>query len=171
MSLQRLKNRLIAKVITAFPSLSKSFIDAYHPWESDDIPWTAVTKPLSESTVAMVTTAGIHHRDQWPFDMKDKNGDPTFRVIDTGRPLESLMITHDYYDHTDADRDVNIVFPVERLREMEAAGTIGALARNHYSFMGHIDGPYIFTLVEEKGPEVTASLREAGVDVVLLTPG
>lgn len=171
MSLHRLKNRLIARVITAFPSLARGFIDAYHPWESDDVPWTAVTKPLAESKAALVTTSGVHHRDQKPFDMKDKNGDPTYRVIDGERPVADLMITHDYYDHADADKDINIVFPVERLREMASAGTIGSLARHHYSFMGHIDGPHIFTLVEETGPEVAEKLREDDVDVVLLTPG
>ena len=54
---------------------------------------------------------------------------------------------------------------------MAAAGTIGAVARYHYSFMGHIDGPHIITLVEEKGPEVAAALAENGADAVLLTPG
>ncbi len=171
MSLHRMKNRLIAKVITTFPSLSKRFVDSYHPWESDDIPWAPVAKSLSESTVALVTTAGVHHRNQRPFDMNDKNGDPTYRIIDGAEPLSSLMITHDYYDHSDADRDINIVFPLERLKEMESSGDIGALARHHFSFMGHIDGPHVFTLVEEKGPEVAAGLATAGVDVVLLTPG
>jgi D-proline reductase (dithiol) PrdB len=166
-----MKNRLIARVITAFPALSKRFVDAYHPWESDDIPWTPATTPLADSTVALVTTAGVHHKDQQPFDMQDKNGDPTYRVIDGDKPLSSLMITHDYYDHSDADRDINIVFPLERLREMAAAGIVGAVARHHYSFMGHIDGPHIVTLVEEKGPEVAAALAKGGADAVLLTPG
>jgi D-proline reductase (dithiol) PrdB len=81
------------------------------------------------------------------------------------------MITHDYYDHADADRDVNIVFPVERLRELAAAGEIGKLAERHYAFMGHITGPHVETLRRRTGPEVAALLKKAGVDVVLLTPG
>jgi len=171
MSFVRLKNRAIARLITAFPSLGKRLVDAYHPWESEDIPWTAVTTPLAEATVAVVTTAGVHHRDQKPFDMKDPNGDPSFRVIDASKPLSSLMITHDYYDHTDADRDINIVFPLERLREMAAEGTIGGLAEHHYSFMGHIDGPYISTLVEETAPQVARAIVDGNVDIVLFTPG
>ena len=171
MSFMRLKNRAIARLITAFPSLGKRLVDAYHPWESEDIPWAAVTTPLAEATVAVVTTAGVHHRDQKPFDMKDPNGDPTFRVIDSSKPLSSLMITHDYYDHSDADRDINIVFPLERLREMVSEGTIGRLAERHYSFMGHIDGPYISTLVEETGPRVAKAIVNDNVDIVLFTPG
>lgn len=171
MSLTRLKNRAIAKIITRFPSLSRRLVDSYHPWESEDIPWTPVSKPLEESVVAMVTTAGVHHKDQKPFDMKDPNGDPTYRIIDGKRPVTSLMITHDYYDHSDADRDINIVLPLERLGEMASAGKIGAVAEQHYSFMGHIDGPHISTLIEETGTEVAHFLKEEGADAVLLTPG
>jgi D-proline reductase (dithiol) PrdB len=103
--------------------------------------------------------------------MNDSEGDPTFRVIDGERPRESLMITHDYYDHKDADRDVNIVLPLDRLREMEDEKILGRLLRYHYSFMGHIDGRHISTLVEGTGPEVARRLKKDGADVVLLTPG
>lgn len=168
---RRLKNRTIAKVAAAFPAVGKRLADSYHPWEAEDVPWKDVEKSLGESTVAVVTTAGVHHRDQEPFTMKDRDGDPSFRVIDAGRPLSSLMITHDYYDHRDADRDINIVFPLERLREMASEGIIGSLPDRHYSFMGHIDGPYVRTLIEETAPRVAESLAGESVDVVLLTPG
>ena len=171
MALTRLKNRAIGKVITAFPSLGKRLVDSYHPWESEDVPWTPAEKPLAEALVAVVTTAGVHHRDQKPFDMRDPYGDPSFRVIDASRPPATLMITHDYYDHSDADRDINIVFPLDRIREMASEGKVGGLSERHYSFMGHIDGPYISTLVEETGPRVAEAILEDGVDVVLLTPG
>ncbi len=171
MSLSRLKNRAIAKLITTFPSLSRRLIEAYHPWESEDIPWAPMRTPLPEATVALVTTSGVHHRNQEPFNMHDKDGDPSYRVIDLARPLSSLMITHDYYDHSDADRDINIVFPVERLQEMAGERLIGRLAEKAYSFMGHIDGSYITTLVEGTGPEVAEQIVADGADAVLLTPG
>lgn len=171
MNWKRLKNRLIAKVITRFPSLAKRFIASYAPWESEDIPWVPFAKPLSECTVALVTTAGVHHRDQTPFDMVDKSGDPTYRVIDITKPLSTLMITHDYYDHRAADRDINVVFPVERLREFEHEGIVGRLAERHYGFMGHITGPHIMTLITKTAPEVARLLKRDNVDVVLLTPG
>lgn len=170
-ALSRFRNRLIAKVITRFPALAKHFIDAYTPWESEDIPWTPVRKPLSESTVAIVTTAGVHRRDQGPFDMDDPHGDPSCRVIDATRPLTDLMITHDYYDHTDADKDINIIFPVDRLRELAEQKVIGALAKKHYSFMGHIEGPHVITLMTKTAPEVARMLKEDDADAVLLTPG
>jgi D-proline reductase (dithiol) PrdB len=171
MNLSRIKNRTLAKVITSMPSLSSHFVNSYDPVESKDIPWTPVCKALSEAKIAIVTTSGVHHTDQQPFNMDDPDGDPSFREIDIRRPLKDLMITHDYYDHRDADRDINIVFPVERLREFEAQGVIGELASRHYGFMGHITGKHIQTLISESAVKVAISLLEDGVDAVLLTPG
>jgi len=171
MSIDRLKNRFIAKVITRFPSRAKRFTDSYEPWKSLDVPWTPVAKSLSASTIAIVTTAGVHHQDQEPFDMTDREGDPTYRIIDLRRPISSLMITHDYYDHADADKDINIVFPVERLKEFEQEGLIGHLADVHYGFMGHITGRHILTLISTTAREVANRLKHDQVDIVLLIPG
>jgi len=171
MNVLRAKNRVIGKVITQFPNLSKGFTDSYEPLESKDVPWTTVTKPLSDSRIAIVTTAGVHHKAQQPFNMNDPEGDPTFREIDINKPLSDLMITHDYYDHSDADRDINVVFPIERLKEFEQEGISGNVANKHYGFMGHIDGQHIETLINEQAPEVAGRLKTDNIDVVLLTPG
>lgn len=168
----RLKNKLIAKVITRYPSLSTKFIDSYTPRESSDTTaWTPVVKPLSECTISLVTTAGVHHKDDKPFNMSDSDGDPSYRVIDLNKALSELTITHDYYDHTDADRDINIVFPIERLMEWEKEGVIKKLAQKHYGFMGHIVNQHMETLIHETGTEVAQRLKADNVDVVLLTPG
>jgi D-proline reductase (dithiol) PrdB len=170
--LQRVKNRGLAALATAFPSVGERFAAGYRAERQDEaVPWAPVTKPLAASTIALVTTAGVHHRDQPPYDMHDHDGDPSLRVLDLGRPLDTLMITHDYYDHGDADRDLNVVFPVERLRELAAAGEIGGVARRAYGFMGHITGPHLETLKRRTAPEAAARLRQEGVDAVLLAPG
>jgi D-proline reductase (dithiol) PrdB len=171
MNVQRPKNRAVAKLITRFPSLSSKVAEGYNPLENRDIPWEPVKELLSDSKIAVVTTAGVHHRNQKPFDMKDKDGDPSYRVIDIKRPVSVLMITHDYYDHADADKDINIVFPIERLKEFEQESLIGRVADAHYGFMGHIDGRHIQTLIKENAPDVAQRLKADNVDVVLLTPG
>jgi D-proline reductase (dithiol) PrdB len=171
MSFNRFKNQFIAKVITRFPSIAERFTAFYKPWKAADIPWTPMTKALGTSTIAIITTAGVHHREQEPFDMRDPDGDPSFRVIDFRKPLSSLMITHDYYDHSDADKDINIVFPLERLKEFEQEGRIGHVAELHYGFMGHITGRHIPTLINKSASEVARSLKKTNVDIVLLTPG
>jgi D-proline reductase (dithiol) PrdB len=169
--LSRLKNRIIAKVTTRSPSLARGLTEAFSPLETEGVPWTALRKPLSQCKLAVVTTAGVHHRGQLPFDMNDRKGDPTFRVIDVSRPISSLMITHDYYDHSDADRDINIVFPIERLWELESEGIIGEVARFHYGLMGHVKNQNVQVLVKESAPEVAQRLKSDDVDAVLLTPG
>lgn len=167
----RLKNQLIAKIITRFPSLAQRFISAYKPWESGEAtPWTSVTKPLNECRLAIVTTSGLHHPEQPPFDMQDSEGDPSFREISGKSIADSYQITHDYYDHSDAEKDLNIIFPIERLQELQADGTLGQLNHRHFSFMGHIDGHHIATLVGKSAPQVIERLRQDAVDVVLLTP-
>lgn len=166
----RLKNRFIARLLGIFPFLERIFTSSYQPRESEEVPWTPVMLPLKASKIALVTTAGLHHRDQNPFDMNDPDGDPSYRILDTRKPVEDFLITHDYYDHTDADRDINIVFPVSRLREFENAAIIGRLADRHYGFMGHVLGRHIDTIVKVTAPEVAERLLSDGVDAVLLTP-
>ena len=103
-TINRFKNRLIAKVITRYPSLAQRFITAYEPWESGEaIPWALPQKPLAECKLALVTTSGVHHSSQEPFDMQDSDGDPSFRAIDGATIGNDYKITHDYYDHSDAE--------------------------------------------------------------------
>lgn len=166
----RLKNRIITRLAACLPGIANRLIKAHLPLESKDVPWTAVVKPLAESKIALITTAGIHHRSQTPFDMADPQGDPTYRILDRDTIVSDYTITHDYYDHRDADTDLNIVLPIERLIEMHTAGVIRTVAKRHYSFMGHIRDLYVPDLVGIKAPEVAALLAEDRVEAVLLTP-
>jgi D-proline reductase (dithiol) PrdB len=102
--------------------------------------------------------------------MQNPLGDPDFRDIPATVTPELLTITHDYYDHRDADRDVNIVFPLERLRELAAQGKVGEVAPVHLGFMGHIDGDFVHILRQHTAPAAAALLVENQVDVVLLFP-
>lgn len=163
--LTRIKNRLLRA------TRGKAQALAYAPWESEDIPWAPAVRSPRETVLALVTTGGLHHRDQRPFDMRDPDGDPTWRELDLSRPRESLTMTHDYYDHSDAERDLNVIFPIDRLEEMRREGLLGGLACRHFGFMGHIAGRHLPTLVEKTAPEVAGLLASDGVGCVLLTPG
>ena len=170
MSLKRIYHQGLARLAGRLPALSERLVAAYRPREETDVPWCPVRKPLGESKIALVTTAGLHHPDQPPFDMLDPRGDPTFRIIDGDRIEKNYIITHDYYDHRDADRDINVVFPIARLKEILSAGVIGGLSPRHFAFMGHITGDYVDHLTEEYAPQVAAMVLQDGVDAVLLTP-
>src|SRR3990170_3451002 len=155
----RLKNRILARLFTRFPGVfnPERYAEKAAPVSVEGIPWTDFTKKLKNSTVAIVTTAGVHLRAHKPFDMKDPLGDPTWRELPSDTPMEGYTITHDYYDHRDADRDINIVFPIERLGEMRDEGLIAAVSKTNYGFMGHIDGRHIETLIKKAAPEVAGS--------------
>lgn len=119
---------------------------------------------LSEATVAIVTSASLHHSDQEDF----APSDTTFRVLDGAR--DDLVLGHwsPNFDATGFAIDPNVVFPIDRLRELAADGRIGAVSDVHLSYAGNQ-----FELSEvrlDSGPAGAKLLVDAGVDVVLLTP-
>ncbi len=135
-------------------------------FEHDDAPFAPLKKPLSDSKVALVTTAGLHVRGVAPF----TNNDQSYRVIPSDTPARDILQSHTSigFDRTAFMRDINISFPVDRLNELVAQGVVGSLSTNFYSFMGAIRNPS--KIVEETGPEVAKLLIDDGVDVVFLTP-
>ena len=165
----RLKNKLLARIFSAMPSLAARW-GRKSESTGGEIPWTAPLKPLSEARVALVTTGGVHLEGHTPFDMEDADGDPTWREVPMAPPAEGYVITHDYFNHSDADKDVNLVFPAERLRELVERGVIGALHEVGYSFMGHIDGEHLDPFQRNAAPEVARRLADAKVDYALLVP-
>jgi len=133
-------------------------------------PFTPLHKPLAAARGALITTAGVHLRGQHPFDMDNPDGDATYRQLPATATADMLTITHKYYDHTDADRDINVVFPLAHFRDLAERGVIGSLAPRHYGFMGHIEGEQTALLTHRYAAEVAAKLRQDGVDFAFLTP-
>jgi D-proline reductase (dithiol) PrdB len=148
----------------------RAFMKAY-PWRRiDPIPWTPPLKPLAQSRVALVSTAGMVMPDQEAFDDNVKGGDSTFRVIPRDADVHALIETHrsESFDHAGIQRDQNLGFPLERMRELEAGGIIGELAPRHLSFMGSITAPG--RLMRDTAPAAARILVEDQVDVALLVP-
>ncbi len=167
---RRWQHRALARVLRYVPSLVRRWARQQKFAQPTDVPWTPLPKPVSACRVALVTTGGVHLRTQPPFDMHHPLGDPSFREIPGAVKPEQLAITHDYYDHRDADRDINIIFPIERLRELAAEGTIAAVSPVHLGFMGHIDGQLVQVLQQQTAPAAAALLRAHRVELVLLFP-
>ncbi len=138
--------------------------------EHDDTPWTAMRKPLSESRVALVTTAGLHLRDDRPFVTDPQGGDCSYRVIPRSAPAADIIQSHVSigFDHTGIYRDINVTFPIDRMEELREQGVIGSLADNYYSYMGALRDTT--KVVEDTGPDGARRMLEEGVDVVFLTP-
>ena len=170
MILGDLGNRVAVQLFKRLPWLGEAWARRRRVVEADSIPWSPMRKPVRDAVVALVTTAGVHRRGDPPFDMTDPDGDPSFRVVPVDTPRAEVTITHKYYDHSAADRDLNVVLPVDRLGELAAAGQVGGMAPRMYSFMGHVDGAHLRTLMETTAPEVARRLRADGVEAVVLTP-
>jgi D-proline reductase (dithiol) PrdB len=136
----------------------------------DPVPLARHAKPVSASRVALVTSAGLVPRGDRPFDPEVKGGDFSFRVIRAGDDVHALEEHHrsESFDHSGILRDPNVAFPLDRLRELAAAGEIGDVAPRHLSFMGSITAPG--RLVRQTAPEAARLLAADGADLALLFP-
>ncbi len=161
---------LVARAFTRWPNLGRLWSKVAHIKVSADVPWTPMSRSLIDCTVCLITTGGLHLKTDKPFNMDDPQGDPTFRLIPATVTQAELTITHNYYNHADADRDFNIIFPLGRMTELAAAGVLKGVAPTHYSFMGHIDGPHVATLENEILPALLERIQSERPDFVFLTP-
>lgn len=150
--------------------VQRRMLEFFPCMESDDVPWTPLNKPLSDTTVAIVTTAGLHLRDDKPFNRDHPGGESTYRVLPTTADTADIVQSHFSigFDRTAIYRDINITYPIDRMRELVDNGTIGGLGPNNYSFMGALRD--CTAVAEQTGPEVAQRLKDQGVDLVLLTP-
>src|SRR5205807_7255877 len=99
------------------------------------VPFTPFERELSKSTIAIVTAGGVHLKDQEPFNIADELGDLTYREILHDVDSTQSMVTHHHYDHTDADQDINVVFPIDVLRDLAADGPIRSIATKHSGYL------------------------------------
>lgn len=160
---------MLGKLYTNIPGLAELWASTYQARSFAEVPFAPLQKPLPQCRFSLITTGGVHRTDQQPFDMDDSRGDPTYRTIPADTPREQLMLTHNYYDHSDAARDLNILLPMALFRELATHQHIGSLA-SCYGFMGHIEPPHVETLLHETAPQVAGKLQQEQVDAVLLTP-
>lgn len=130
------------------------------------IPYTPRSRELRATTFALVSTAGVHLREQGPFNV---DGDNSWRLIPGDVQAHQLMVTHEHYDHSDADKDINCIFPIDRLRELAQAGIIGGISDKHLGFMGY--SQHLRDLYERSAPEMAKIVLRSKADAVLLTAG
>ncbi len=151
-------------------TLSRAAAAFLAPDLETEVPWTPFRKPLSTAVVSLVTTAGLYLEGQEPFDVDAATGDPGFRVLPRDLDVGRLRIAHTHYPQHRVRQDVNVIFPIERLREIAEEGGIGGLAPRLFSFgWSDLTGEYI-ELPDGTAHQVARALRDDGVDAVILTP-
>lgn len=128
--------------------------------------WTPVTKEIKDMKVAIATAAGVHLKADKRFNLA---GDFTFRKVPGEAPSSELMVSHGGYDNGDVNKDINCMFPIDRLKELAEAGFIKEVADTHIGFMGGGGNQEKFK--NETGPAIAKILKDEGVDAVLMTAG
>jgi D-proline reductase (dithiol) PrdB len=139
-------------------------------------------KKLSESRVCLLSLAGVYRKGQKPFStspgmipaplraMKFKErGDWTFREVSLEADSTDLAVAHAHYDPSEAIEDINCVFPLMRLVELEVDGFVGECANVHYTLMGYV--PEVELIVATATCEILPRLQEQKVDVVVVSGG
>ena len=137
------------------------------------IPWTPLTKPLSEYTVTLLSSAGIALKTDKPFDQDRERqnpwwGDPSYRVLPKTATEAEVRLYHLHIDPSYAEQDLNCLFPLQHLQTLENSGRIGQMSPRHYSLMGYILNPE--RLLRETVPALIRDLKADLADVVVLVP-
>ncbi len=131
--------------------------------EFETTPW-ADGPPLAERRIALISTAGLHRKDEMPF-VADSG---EYRIIPDDADMDDLVMSHisTNFDRTGFYRDLNVVFPIDRLHELEDAGVIGSVASRHFSFMGAT----LPHLMEPIARDLAGIMRDDAVDGIVLCP-
>ena len=122
-------------------------------------------KPLAESTVGLFVSCGVQCSDD---PMLRETEDISFRLVHRDLPREKLVMAHRTVVRKWADEDINVGYPIDAMRALEADGTIGRLAHTAVSVVGSIERYTEF--MEQTLPSVKGVYDAQGVDLVLMVP-
>jgi len=136
--------------------------------KEDFIPLARLRKPLSQTRLTFVSSAGVQPKGTMPFDVVHPVGDYSFRRVPSTAKIRELEIHQIKYPTSGALKDLNVIFPIERLQELASEGVIGGLTPNLFSFIGYQMDPPTFerTLAKDIADAVVAD----GAEAALLCP-
>jgi D-proline reductase (dithiol) PrdB len=153
----------------------KAWVKTFIPDEDfkGRIPWTPMKKPLSQTTIALVTSAGISLRTDPPFNMEREKreaiwGDRSYRAIPRGTTEKGIEVNHLHINTNYIKQDVNVILPLARMAEFEQERIIGRLAPTSYSFYGFQWQNTDF--LKEAIEPISKKMKLEGVEAVLMTP-
>jgi D-proline reductase (dithiol) PrdB len=128
-------------------------------------PWQPLRAPLAETTVMLVSSAGVHLRADPPFKPVD---DLTFRRIPADTLPTLLRPSHPSPIRRPGLIDLNVVHPAQRLAELALRGVIGGVTEHHLSMLGAVKS--LVPMVDDMGPAMAADAAAAGAGLVMLVP-
>ncbi|CAN5323558.1 glycine/sarcosine/betaine reductase selenoprotein B family protein [soil metagenome] len=136
--------------------------------KTDFVKLAKLSKPLSESRLTFVSTAGVQPKNTMPFDTVHPVGDYSFRRVPSDSKTSDLEIHQLKYPTFGAEKDLNVIFPIERLRELVKENFIDGLTENFFSFIGYnMDAERLENTLAE---DIADAVEAEKPDVVLLAP-
>lgn len=120
--------------------------------------------PLSQRRVAIVSSAALIHRGDRPFPF----GSGEYRAVPGVWNNNDILVSHVSinFDRAGFQRDINVIWPIDRLRELAAEGVIASVASTHYTVMGSTDP----AAMVESADGIAAALLADRCDAVVLAP-
>ena len=136
--------------------------------KSDKVPLAKSEKPVAHSKLCFVSTSGVQPKNSLPFDTVHPVGDYSFRNVPSDSKTTGLEIHQLKYPTFGAEKDLNVIYPIERLQELAANGEIGGLTSNFFSFIGYnMDAERLEQTLAE---DIAEAVDDEGADIVLLAP-
>jgi D-proline reductase (dithiol) PrdB len=133
------------------------------------VPYTPMWKELNKMKIALVTTGGVRRITDEAY---NDEGDERFYVLPADVNVADLTVNYAApagYDFADTLEDVNVMFPIERLRELAEEGFIGGVAAKHIVSMGYT--MKLKKVYEETVPAIAREFERSNADAVILTAG
>jgi len=136
--------------------------------KTDLVPLAPLRVPLAQARLTFVSTAGVQPKGTLPFDVAHPVGDYTFRAVPSDSRPEDLEIHQLKYPTDGAHRDLNVIFPIERLQELRDERVVGGLTDSFFSFIGYNMDPGLLerTLAED----LAQAVQDQQADLALLAP-
>lgn len=153
---------------------------AKRPYLYEDRPFQSLSKPLSETTIGLVTSSGHFTRDHPPSDGREKLSQeetiarideflrqaPELSPIPVSHPDDAIAVQHPGYDIRSASKDLNVTFPMRLLQEQAVRGRVAALAHTAFSFVGACAQGRLRSQLDDW----VAQWRAAGIEALFLVP-
>ncbi len=136
--------------------------------KDDLVPLARLATPLAAARLTFVSSAGVQPRGSLPFDVVHPVGDYSFRTVPATAAPAELEIHQLKYPTDGAHRDLNVIFPIERLRELAAEGVVGGLTPHLFSFIGYNMDPE--RLERTLAEDIAAAVVADGAEAALLAP-
>jgi D-proline reductase (dithiol) PrdB len=165
-------------IVDSYRFLPRSFRPLYEgrgPFPGEEHPvWAPFEKRLSQSRIALLTSAGIYMKESDPFDLDGERarpdwGDPSWRSIPADAKKGELGVAHLHINDADILADPEIALPMRLLAQLAGEGVVGAAVASHVAVMGFQDRA-LSDWRQQTAPQIAAHLREQGADALVLAP-